>query len=100
MDDQYEKMAKIFKSLSNPKRVQILDMLSEGELCACELLKHFHISQPTLSHDMKQLTDAGIVNSRRDGQKNLYSLNLDFLLKMQQRLIKMIENDPTREKAE
>lgn len=100
MDDQYEKMAKIFKSLSDPKRVQILDMLSEGELCACELLKHFHISQPTLSHDMKQLTDAGIVNSRRDGQKNLYSLNLDFLLKMQQRLIKMIENDPTREKAE
>ena len=91
MDEQYVKMAKIFQALSNPKRVQIFDMLSGGEMCACVLLEHFRVAQPTLSHDMKVLMDAGIVKSRRDGQRTVYSLNMDSLGKMQQVMKKMLQ---------
>ena len=68
MESKYMKMAKIFKALSDPKRVKIVDMLSCGEMCACVLLKCFEITQPTLAHDMKVLSEAGIVTSRRDGK--------------------------------
>ena len=96
MEERYVKMAQIFKALSNPKRVQIFDMLSNGEKCACFLLEHFHITQPTLSHDMKLLIDAGIVKSRREGQRILYSLNMDSLQMMQAVMQKMLrEDDPT-----
>ena len=50
-------------------------MLSCGELCACEILEAFHITQPTLSHDMKVLVDAGLVIDRREGKNTYYSLN-------------------------
>ena len=93
MEERYVKMAQIFKALSNPKRVQIFDMLSNGEKCACFLLEHFHITQPTLSHDMKLLIDAGIVKSRREGQRILYSLNIDSLQMMQAVMQKMLRED-------
>ena len=64
-DSQYVKMAAVFKALSDPKRVKIIDLLSCGEMCGCVLLKCFEITQPTLAHDMKVLTDAGIVVKRR-----------------------------------
>lgn len=96
MEEQYEAMAKVFKSLSDPKRVKILDMLSDGEKCACVLLEHFRISQPTLSHDLKLLLDAGIVKSRREGQRTLYSLNMDMMQRMQKQMKKMIQSEPIK----
>ena len=41
----YEEYAKMFKALSDPKRLKIVDMLSNGELCACKILEEFHITQ-------------------------------------------------------
>ena len=75
MNSQYAEIAKVFKALSDPKRVKIVDLLSCGEMCGCVLLKCFEITQPTLAHDMKVLTEAGIVTSRRDGKKTIYALN-------------------------
>jgi ArsR family transcriptional regulator len=65
----------IFKALSDANRLQIVDMLSCGELCACKLLQRFKITQPTLSHHMKVLTDCGLVTGRKDGIWMYYSLN-------------------------
>ncbi len=93
MEDRYIQMARIFKALSNPKRVKIFDLLTEGEMCACVLLKHFHISQPTLSHDMKVLMDVDIVKSRREGQRILYSLNMDKLRRMEFTIEKMMKEN-------
>ena len=75
MNSQYTEIAKVFKALSDPKRVKIVDLLSCGEMCGCVLLKCFEITQPTLAHDMKVLTEAGIVTSRREGKKTIYALN-------------------------
>ena len=75
MNSQYTAIAKVFKALSDPKRVKIVDLLSCGEMCGCVLLKCFEITQPTLAHDMKVLTEAGIVTSRREGKRTIYALN-------------------------
>lgn len=70
----YERYAKILKALSDPKRLKIVDMISGGELCACKIQEEFNITQPTLSHDMKLLCDAGLVSGRKEGKWIHYSL--------------------------
>lgn len=77
MEQIYIDTAKILKAISDPKRLRIVDMLSCGELCACKILEAFHITQPTLSHDMKVLIEAGIVSDRREGKNIFYSLNTE-----------------------
>jgi len=64
----------IFKALSDENRIRILKMLRSGEKCACKLLDALNISQPTLSHHMKILCDAGMVNARKEGKWIHYSI--------------------------
>lgn len=70
-----EEQIAILKALSDRNRLAIVDMLSCGELCGCRLLEHFHITQPTLSHHMKVLTECGLVVGRKEGVWMHYSLN-------------------------
>ncbi|MCH4033200.1 MAG: metalloregulator ArsR/SmtB family transcription factor [Lachnospiraceae bacterium] len=86
MEKVYTDAAKLLKVIADPKRLKIVDMLSCGELCACRILDAFQITQPTLSHDMKLLVDAGIVNDRREGKNIYYSLNNDVLDQLQKTL--------------
>ena len=76
MKQDYEKYSKAIKALSDSNRLQIIDMLSCGEMCACDILEHFDFTQPTLSHHMKVLADANLVNIRKDWVWNYYSLNM------------------------
>lgn len=71
----YEYNAKVIKALSDPSRLKIIDILSCGEMCACEILQYFDFTQPTLSHHMKVLMECGIVECRKEGQWSHYSLN-------------------------
>ena len=75
----YEKQALLFKALSDSSRLQIVDMLSCGEMCACEILEHFKVTQPTLSHHMRVLCDVNIVKARKQGLWMYYSLNGYYL---------------------
>jgi len=75
MDMKYKKHTLMFKALSDPNRLMIVDMLSCGELCACVILEKFQITQPTLSHHMKNLCESGLVNGRKEGKWMYYSLN-------------------------
>lgn len=63
------RMAKVAKALGDPIRLQLVDVLRKhaGKVCVCELVPLFDISQPTLSHHLKKLRDAGIVDSERKG---------------------------------
>ena len=94
MEQVYIDTAKMLKAMSDPKRLRIVDMLSCGEMCACVILESFHITQPTLSHDMELLVEAGIVNDRREGKNIYYSLNRDNLSKMHEKLGRMFEDKP------
>lgn len=66
--------ARIFKAFCDENRIAILQLLQHGELCACKLLEALSISQPTLSHHMKILCDAGVVTARKAGKWTHYTL--------------------------
>ena len=94
MEQVYIDTAKMLRAMSDPKRLRIVDMLSCGELCGCKILEEFHITQPTLSHDMKVLSEAGIVKQKREGKNIYYSLNNEALKAMHQTLGQMFEDKP------
>ena len=76
--------ATIFKALGDETRLKIIEILSCGEICACEILESFHITQPTLSYHMKILTDCGLVKSRKEGSWIRYSNNLVLVEQIKQ----------------
>ncbi len=67
--EQALRMAEIARALGDPIRLQLVDVLRKhaGKVCVCELVPLFDIAQPTLSHHLKKLRDAGIVDSERQG---------------------------------
>ena len=67
--------ALICRALGDSNRIQIVELLMNGEMCGCRLLEHFQIAQPTLSHHMKVLTECGLVNGRKEWKNTYYSLN-------------------------
>jgi len=73
LNDNYRVYAKLFKALADETRLKIVDLLSGGEMCGCQLLDHFNITQPTLSYHMRILCDSGMVKGRRDGAWMYYS---------------------------
>ncbi|WP_352418896.1 metalloregulator ArsR/SmtB family transcription factor [Proteiniborus sp.] len=79
MNEDYGQYALYMKALADETRVKIFYMLSEGELCACNILEEFNITQPTLSYHMKILSESGLVDSRRDGIWMKYRINNNCL---------------------
>ena len=82
--DKYNELALIFKALSDPNRLMILEYLKEGERCACVILEQLQITQSTLSYHMKLLTDSNIVNARKEGKWMHYSLNRERIGELNQ----------------
>lgn len=70
-----EEIAAICKAMSDINRLRIIEMLIQGEKCGCNLLDELQVTQPTLSHHMKVLSDCGLVISRKDGKWQHYSIN-------------------------
>ena len=72
--EQAVRLAAVAKALGDPVRLQLVDVLRRhaGKVCVCELVPLFDISQPTLSHHLKILRQAGIVDSERRGLRAYY----------------------------
>src|SRR5918993_1942305 len=79
--EQAERMAAVAKALADPVRLQIVDVLRKhaGRVCVCELVPLFDVSQPTVSHHLKVLRQAGIVDSERQGLWAYYYVKTDAL---------------------
>lgn len=71
----YTEYVAVFKALSDETRIRIVELLCDGELCAGQILRHFQITQPTLSYHIKNLTESGLVVARRDGSWVYYSIS-------------------------
>ena len=69
--------AAVLKAFCDENRLTILQMLCSGEKCACRLQSALAIGQSTLSHHMKILCDAGIVQARKDGKWAYYSIRAE-----------------------
>jgi ArsR family transcriptional regulator len=78
---QAQRMAQIAKALADPVRVQLIDVLRKhaGKVCVCELVPLFDLSQPTVSHHLKVLRDAGLVTATRRGTWAYYRVAPDAL---------------------
>ena len=76
-----ERMAEVAKALGDPVRMQLVDVLRKhaGKVCVCELVPLFDLSQPTVSHHLKKLREAGIVGSEREGLWAYYYVIPDAL---------------------
>lgn len=70
-----KQLANLFKALGDENRIEILTLLRDQERCICTILEDMSISQSTLSHHMKILSEAGFVLSRKDGKWTHYSIN-------------------------
>lgn len=80
-DDGLDGAAATFKALADPTRLRILKAISNmSELCECNIVPSFGLSQPTISYHLKILREAGLVNSERRGQWVYHSVNNKALL--------------------
>ena len=89
----------IFKAFCDENRIRILQLLLDGEKCACRLLEEMNITQPTLSHHMKILCDSGIVVGSKEGKWIHYSLSEEGIESAQRylALLKTCSNANKRE---
>ena len=74
-EDSAERLARVFKALADPTRVRLLSMIAagpDGEACICNLTAPVGLSQPTVSHHMRQLADAGLVTREQRGRWAYY----------------------------
>jgi len=76
-----EQFARAFKALSHPIRLQILDLISQGggQLCSCDIERHFALTQPTISHHLKVLRDGGLIQSEPRGVWVAHRINTSML---------------------
>ncbi|MGW5433526.1 ArsR/SmtB family transcription factor [Streptomyces sp. NPDC004059] len=69
-EDQAAELAKVFKALGDPVRLRLLSLIASragGEVCVCDLTPAFDLSQPTISHHLKLLRQAGLIDCERRG---------------------------------
>ena len=80
-DDQAQATARLFRALADPNRVKIVNLLATnpGAVCVCEFTGPLGLSQPTVSHHLKKLLDAGLLEREQRGTWAYYSLRRDAL---------------------
>ena len=91
MGKDYTENVQLFKAFCDENRWRILEILQEGERCACVLLNELEISQSTLSHHMRILCDSGVVVGRKEGKWIHYSISESGMEKAKRRIDQLLE---------
>ena len=83
---ELEASVTMLKALAHPVRLRMVDLIRRqgGELCVCEFEAHFELSQPTISHHLKILRQAGMIESRQDGSWVRHSIEPRAFTRLQQ----------------
>jgi len=83
-DQEAVATAELFKALGDPTRVRILNLIAQcgGEVCACDLYEPVGLAQPTVSHHLKKLVDAGLLEREQRGKWAFFSLKRDAVEKL------------------
>ncbi len=99
-----KKLVECFKALGEETRIKIIHMLCKEEMCVCELIDKLNLSQSAVSHHLKILKQAGLLQDRRRGKWIFYSLNKEafdeLLLTMQDKIWNPVLNSCYFEKVE
>lgn len=96
MEINTKETATVFKALGDETRLRILQLLTTGEKCACKLLEEIQVTQPTMSHHMKILCDAGLVVGRKEGKWMHYSISKGGVLSTRQYFDILLNADTTQ----
>src|SRR5579885_937164 len=85
-EDEAVSQARLLKALADPTRLRILSLLSryEGEVCVFEIVESFTLEQPTISHHLRILRDAGLVDCRKKGLWAYYYVRREALSRAQE----------------
>jgi ArsR family transcriptional regulator len=83
-----------FKALSDPLRVQIIELLRNREMCVCDLCDHLDIAQSKLSFHLKTLRESGLISGRQEGRWMYYSLNLSQFARLERYLAEVRRYSP------
>lgn len=87
-DDEIQKNADIIKALGDPTRLKIIYLINNGELCVCDIITSLNKPQPTVSHHLNILKNAGILKWRKEGVWIHYKLSNPKLLHNLKELLK------------
>ena len=84
-DDEAEATASLFKALGDPARVKIVNLLacSDEPVCACEFIPALELTQATVSHHLKRLTDVGLLDREQRGKWAYFSLNDEAVARLE-----------------
>ena len=88
---EVEGVADTFRALGDPTRVRILDALSHGELCVCDLAAVLGVSQSAVSHQLRLLRSLRLVRSRRDGRMIFYALDDRHIIALFRQTLKHVQ---------
>jgi len=94
----YEGQAFILKALGQPNRLQILDLLKDGERCVCEIFPPIHQEQANISKHLSILKQAGILESRKEGLHTYYRLKDQEVLELLKGVTKMLKDQGQEQK--
>ena len=89
--DAVQGLADTFSALGDPTRVRILDLLSHGELCVCDLAAVLGLSQSAVSHQLRLLRGIRLVKPRRDGRIVFYSLDDQHIISIFKQTLQHVE---------
>ena len=89
--DEAVELARVFKAIADPVRLRLLSLIAShagGEACVCELTGAFALTGPTISHHLKVLREAGLVDSERRGTWIYYRVQPDLLAQLSAALVR------------
>ena len=89
--DDVEGLAETFRALGDPTRVRMLDALSHGELCVCDLAAVLRLTQSAVSHQLRLLRGLRLVRSRRDGRMVFYALDDRHIITLFRQTLRHVE---------
>ena len=91
--DAVQGLADTFSALGDPTRVRILDVLSHGELCVCDLAAVLGLSQSAVSHQLRLLRGIRLVRPRREGRMVFYSLDDQHIISIFKQTLQHVEEE-------
>ena len=91
-----EQFVGIMESLSDPIRVNILELMINGEICVCDIVKATGMSQSKISYHIKILKDSGLINDRQEGRWVYYKLDLEVLSDIQNWMGNLIQSSKNK----
>ena len=95
-----EQFIGVMESLSDPIRINILELMMGGEICVCDIVKVTGLSQSKISYHIKILKDSGLISDRQEGRWVYYKLDFEVLTDVKNWMINLIQSSSSKSSCE